>query len=168
MRFFLNISEDDLRTFIFETFLRSAGCWSLGRMDWFSVLCRLFCSMFLKSPEHSDRLKEPLEETLISTEKMFSWMLWIWFRSPKIVLAALWLSFTWTSISNLLRTGEKGLSSFLMNALKSMNSFSIDRGIIPSIWQGLIGHGSGLTGGLLLEKNEESSDWLKPSLLNKG
>lgn len=63
------------------------------------------------------------------------------------------------------RAGEKGFLSLLMNALKSTMSFSIDSESMLSLWQGLIGHGRGLDGGLLFVlKNETSSEALNVSL----
>lgn len=61
--------------------------------------------------------------------------------------------------------GEKGFLSLLMKELKSKKSFSIDSELMLSFRHGLIGHGRGLEGGLLVEKNEMSSDALNVVLL---
>lgn len=59
------------------------------------------------------------------------------------------------------RAGEKGFLSLLMKALKSTKSFSMDSDDMLSLWQGLMGQGLGLEGGLLVVKNDVSSDGLK-------
>lgn len=63
-----------------------------------------------------------------------------------------------------LRAGEKGFLSLLMKELKSMKSFSIDSELMLSLRQGLMGQGRGLDGGLLVVKNEVSSDELNDIL----
>lgn len=56
------------------------------------------------------------------------------------------------------RAGEKGFLSLLTKELKSTKSFSIDNEDMLSLRQGLMGQGRGLEGGLLVVKNEVSSD----------
>lgn len=61
-----------------------------------------------------------------------------------------------------LRAGENGFLSLLMNELKSTKSFSMEReDMLLSLWQGLMGQGRGDEGGLLVAKNDVSSDGLK-------
>lgn len=150
-------------------FLR-AGWWLIGEKiddgagERFSLRCRLFWTGLSESSEHSDRLTEPLDVNLNPNGDKFS------LRPCRRCRVGVKSDFdegelcgpvACASMFSRLRAGEKGFLSLLISELKSTKSFSIDSELMLSLRHGLIGHGRGLEGGLLVVKNEMSSEAVK-------